>query len=434
MSIVWSLFGVFLLVGINGFFVAAEFALVTVRKTRIDQLATEGVSAAKYVKRAIQDLDRYIAGTQVGITIASLALGWVGEPAVSKILAPIFGLIEPPIAESVQHGMSVAIAFTLITFLHVILGELVPKSVALSHPESTSLIVARPMSLVIILFKPLIWSLNGLGQMLLRAVGLKTANAHGSVHSATELLLLISQSHAAGHLDSFERSMLQKTFRFSETPVSEVMTPRSRVDALDLNLPINEILDIAAASPYTRLPVYRESVDEIVGVLYTRELFQYTRQDQKEPSLERLVRPLIFIPESFRLDDLVLKFQKKKSQIAVVIDEYGGTAGIITLEDVIETVFGEVQDGNEDPTEEIEMHDDGSIILRGDTRLEDLNDRFSWKLEDEASTTIAGFVMTAFGRLPQLGDRLDTDIGTFEVLEKKRHQVTKLKLYRRSPS
>lgn len=430
MTILWSLLGVFILVGANGFFVAAEFALVSVRKTRIDQLASEGVSAARYVKRAIEDLDRYIAGTQVGITIASLALGWIGEPAVVKILAPVFDALTPDISESLEHGIAIAVSFTLITFLHVIIGELVPKSLALNYSEKTSLYIARPMSLVITLFKPLIWSLNGLGQLLLGAMGMKGAHDHDSVHSPTELLLLIGQSHAAGQLDSFERSMLQKTFRFSETPVSEVMTPRSRVDALDLKLKDADILKAAAASPYSRLPAFRESVDEIVGVVFTHDLFKFALHQVSGRTLQELVRPLMYVPESCRLDDLVVRFQQERTQMAVVIDEYGGTAGIITLEDVIETVFGEVQDGNEDPTSEIEILADTSIILRGDTRLQDLNDRFGWNLIDDASTTIAGYVMTAMGRLPQLGDKLSSIYGTFEVIEKKKHRVTKIKLHR----
>lgn len=427
MSIAWSLFGVLLLVAANGFFVAAEFALVTVRKTRIDQLAQEGHGAARHVRKALSDLDRYIAGTQVGITIASLALGWIGEPAVMRILSPIFHWFTPDLAENVQHAIGFAISFTLITFLHVILGELVPKSIALSHPESTSLILARPMRLAIMLFKPLIWSLNGVGHLLLKAIGLPGGHEHGSVHSPAELLLLIRQSHAAGHIDSFERSMLQKTFRFSETAVSEVMTPRSRMEALNLDQPLDNLLDEASDSPYTRLPVYRGSVDELLGVLYTHDLFQFSRQKNPTQAIQDLVKPLLFVPESFRLDALVEKFQDERTQIAAVIDEYGGTAGIITLEDIIETVFGEVQDNNEDPTLEIETLPDGSIVLRGDTRLQHINERLGWNLEDEESTTIAGYVMTASGHMPGLGEKVRTDAGTFEVLEMKKHRLTKIR-------
>lgn len=427
MNIMWSLFGVLILVAANGFFVAAEFALVTVRKTRIDQLAQEGHRAAQHVRKALSDLDRYIAGTQVGITVSSLALGWIGEPAVMRVLSPIFLWLTPELTENVQHAIGFGISFTLITFLHVILGELVPKSIALSYPESTSLILARPMRWSIILFKPLIWSLNGIGHFLLKAMGIPAGHEHGSVHSPTELLLLIRQSHAAGHIDSFERSMLQKTFRFSETAVSEVMTPRSRMEAMNLDQPMETLLDEASRSPYTRLPVYRGSVDELVGVLYTHDLFQLSRQRNPTHSIQDLVKPLLFVPESFRLDALVEKFQDERTQIAAVIDEYGGTAGIITLEDIIETVFGEVQDNNEDPTLEIEKRTDGSIVLRGDTRLQHINEQLGWNLEDEESTTIAGYVMTASGHMPGLGEKIRTDAGTFEVLEMKRNRLTKIR-------
>lgn len=427
MSVFWSFLGVFILVAANGFFVAAEFALVTVRKTRIDQLALEGVGAAKQVRKALGELDRYIAGTQVGITIASLALGWIGEPAVMRALNPVFQWLEPSLAEKAQHAIGFAVSFTLITFLHVILGELVPKSIALTHPESTSLILARPMRVAIALFKPLIWSLNGLGHMLLRAIGLPGGGERGSVHSPAELLLLIRQSHAAGHIDSFERAMLQKTFRFSETAVSEVMTPRARVEALNLDQPLDSLLDEASHSPYTRLPVYRHTVDELVGVLYTHDLFQFSRQKIPQKAIQDLVKPLIYVPESYRLDTLVMKFQQERTQIAAVIDEYGGTAGIITLEDIIETVFGEVQDNNEDPTMEIEVRADGSIVLRGDARLQHINEQLGWNLQDEESTTIAGFVLTALGRLPRVGETLKTEAGILEVLEMKKHRLIKIK-------
>ncbi|MDQ3233204.1 MAG: hemolysin family protein, partial [Pseudobdellovibrionaceae bacterium] len=243
-----------------------------------------------------------------------------------------------------------------------------------------------------------------------------------------ELLLLIRQSHAAGHIDSFERSMLQKTFRFSETAVSEVMTPRARVEALNLNQPLDALLDEASHSPYTRLPVYRESVDELIGVLYTHDLFQFSRQKLPGVEIKDLVKPLLYVPESYRLDTLVRKFQNERTQIAAVIDEYGGTAGIITLEDIIETVFGEVQDNNEDPTIEIDEQADGSIVLRGDTRLQLINEQLGWNLLDEESTTIAGYILTALGRMPKVGETLKTDAGTFEVLEMKKHRLTKIKL------
>ncbi|MCX6131105.1 MAG: hemolysin family protein [Proteobacteria bacterium] len=351
--IVWDLLVVLFLVLANGFFVAAEFSLVTVRRTRIEQLANEGLSAAKFVRRAVQDLDRYIAGTQIGITIASLALGWVGEPALIGLIEPLFEPIGLHISEGMSHGISVGIAFTFITFLHVILGELVPKSLALHKPEETALALARPMSFAVKFFQPLIWSLNGLGRQLLRLIGLHTTAEHGSVHSPTELLLLIRQSHAAGHLDDFERLMLQKTFRFSEITVSEVMTPRSQIDGLNLNLDTEDVLDVAARISNSRLPVYEGSIDNIVGIVYTVDLLRLSRKKQGPKDLKSIMRNPLFVPESFHLDAMVGKFRDERTQIAVVIDEYGGTAGIITLEDVIETVFGEVQDHNEDPTPDL---------------------------------------------------------------------------------
>ncbi len=425
-GIAWSLLGVFLLVLANGFFVATEFALVTVRRTRIEQLVAEGVSAARAAQNAILHLDRYIAGTQVGITVASIALGWIGEPALARIIDPFLALLGPMLSESLSHSVSFVLSFTLITFLHVILGELVPKSLALQKPEATSLVVARPMAVVIILFQPFIWSLNGLGNALLRLLGLEASGEHLSVHSPREIESLIRQSHAAGHLDDFERRMLQKTFRFNETTVAEIMTPRSEIRAIDLTAPIEAIFEAATMSQHTRLPVYRSSIDEILGVIYLQDLFRLYWEKKEPLDLNPIVRNVLFVPEGFHLDAMIGRFREEHVQIAIAIDEYGGTAGLLTLEDIIETVFGEIQDQNEDPTPTIVRGDDGSLVVRGDTRLEELSEALGYEIFDEESDTIAGYIMHALGSVPHEGDEVPMPRGRCRVLSMDRHRVTKV--------
>ena len=348
MESLWRLVAVALLVGANGFFVAAEFALVTVRRTRIEQLAAEGNSKAKIIRTALGHLDRYIAGTQVGITLASLALGWIGEPALASLISPVFQALGPSVSVAAAHTAAMVVAFFLITFLHVILGELVPKSVALQKPEATTMALARPLAVTVTLFQPLIWSLNGLGNLLLGAIGLKAATGQEAVHSTQELEFLVRESHKAGVLDDLEKRMLQRTFRFSETLVVEVMVPRSDIIALDLSQPLETLLDQASETSRTRLPAFERSIDEIVGILYLQDLFRMARR--QETDLRPLLRAPLYVPETIHLDDMIERFRKHNTQLAVIVDEHGGTAGIVTLEDIFEAVFGQIQDQNEDPT------------------------------------------------------------------------------------
>lgn len=425
-NIVIGILAVIVLVAMNGFFVAAEFALVSVRKTRIEQLVSEGSGSARIVQGSLIDLDRYIAGTQVGITLASLALGWVGEPAVASLINPLLHSIKADISAETTHSIAVAIAFIGITFLHVILGELVPKSIALQKPEATSLILARPLAIVVTLFRPLIWSLNGLGNLLLRAIRMEPAHGHDVVHSAKELELLVRESHRAGVLDDLEKRMLQRTFRFSETSVSEVMVPRSQMQAIDLRLPKEDFFNKAAESRHTRLPVYEDNIDRISGVIYLYELFRMSRREDGD--LRSCVRPALFVPESLRLDDMIKQFRTQNTQIAVVIDEHGGTAGLLTLEDVVEAVFGKIQDLNDKSEPDIVPGEKGVNIVRGDARLAVVNDVLGTTLDSPEVDTIGGFIMHTLGRVPKKGDAINVKGWKIVVEEMDRVRVTKVAL------
>lgn len=422
----WQLVGVAVLVATNGFFVAAEFGLVTVRRTRIEQLAAEGHGAARVVGNAIADLDRYIAGTQVGITLASLALGWIGEPAIADLIKPLLHGLEPDVSEFAVHSASVGIAFTTITFLHVILGELVPKSLALQKPEATALAVARPMLLAVWIFRPLIWSLNGLGNLILRAFGLSGAANHEAVHTARELELLVRESHKAGMLDDLEKTMLQRTFRFTETTVDEVMVPRAEMKLLDIELPTADLLKQAARLGHSRLPVFREHIDQIEGVVYIHDLFRWS-QEGRGPLKDCLRTPL-FVPESLHLDRMIERFKTHRTQIAIVVDEFGSTAGIITLEDIVEAVFGEIQDQNEDPTPAFRTEKDGIIVIRGDARLVELEEAFGWRFEVEAVDTVAGFIMERLGRVPRVNDTVENGACVFRVTKMDRQRIVEVRV------
>ena len=422
-----SLLIVSILVFANGFFVAAEFALVTVRQTRIEQLAAEGRGAARAVQRAIGDLDRYIAGTQIGITIASLALGWVGEPAVARLLRPLVTWLVPDITASTLEGLAFAVGFTLVTFLHVILGELVPKSLALQKPEATSLAVARPMTLIVYLLRPLIWSLNGLGAIVLRFLGLDAGGKEMSVHSARELELLVRQSHAAGEIDDLERRMIQKTFHFSETTVGNLMVPRSEVTAIDLGSSPEDIINVALAGHHSRLPTYRGSIDQVEGIVYINELFRLVR-DAGDGAIDvrKIIRPALFVPETLHLDEVLDRFRRQRTQMAIVVDEYGGTAGVVTLEDVVESVFGEIQDQNETPRTPISRIKDGVLLVRGDTRLAELTELLGDVFHGSDADTIAGYIMYRLNRIARVGDTIDTVVGVIRVKGMQRQRITEV--------
>lgn len=430
----WSLGAVALLVFCNGFFVATEFALVSVRRTRIDELVAKGVGGATAVQRAIHQLDRYIAGTQVGITLASLALGWIGEPAIAHLIEPIVFWVHPGASQSLVHGIAIPIAFVCITVLHVVLGELVPKSLALQMPERVCLLVGRPMWLVVMVLQPLIWTLNGIGNLLLRAIGMQPAGEHHGVHSVDELEILVRQSHKAGVLDDLERQILQHTFRFSERTVAQVMVPRSDIKGLDLSQSVETLLADAAESNHSRLPAYEGGLDNIVGIIYVLDLFRTLQQKQGLDNLRDLCRPALLVPEAVHIDALLDLFRQRRTQLAVVVNEYGSTSGLITFEDIIEEVTGEVQDTLEAGDPPIEPSENGQALLRGDVRLDELNEYFGWNVRDDSIDTIAGFVMNRLGRVATVGDLVEIPEGALRVVQMDNVRITRVLVIPHDPT
>lgn len=421
-----SLAAVAVLVFFNGFFVSAEFALVSVRRTRIDELAAQGISGAKVVKRAILDLDRYVAGTQVGITLASLALGWIGEPAFAHLIEPLFAWLPVTLSVTLAHTASVAVAFFLITLLHVVLGELVPKSVALQMPEKVAFMIARPMGVVVVILQPLIWSLNGIGNFILRAIGMEPAGEHHGVHSVEELEILVRQSHKAGVLDDLERRILQRTFRFSELTAGQVMIPRADMKVLDFLKPIEVVLDDAANAAHTRLPVCEGSLDNIIGLVYIHELFKVVHRVEAPTlaDLRQICHPPFVVPEGVHLDALLDLFRERRTQIAIVVDEYGSTAGLVTFENIIEEVTGEVQDALEPSERPVQYLENGTLLVRGSLRLDELNELLGWELEEDSVDTVAGMIMNRLSRIASVGDEVETKYGTFRVAKMEKVRIT----------
>ncbi len=393
----------------NGFFVAAEFALVSVRRTRVAELVAKGNSRARWVQKAISDPDRFIAATQLGITLASLGLGWIAEPALGNLLEPLIRLFPAQIEDEVAHSLSAGLSFAIITFLHVVVGELAPKSIALQNPERTSLYVAQPTVWTERIFKPIIWALNGTGNALLRWVGVEPAAGHELVHSVEELKMLVRASAQSGVVGGEAEEMLSAVFDFGNLLVRQVMIPRTEMIAVREDAHIDEIIDLATKHPFTKFPVYSENQDQILGIVNIKDLLSaYTREEQEQQTAHDLMREPIFIPETARVNTLLQLFRARERHIAIVVDEYGGTAGVVTLADLLEEIVGEVSDPF-DTERDIQPLPDGSSLVDGLTLIEEVNEHFNLDLYDPNYDTIAGYILGHLERLAQVGDSIQVD-------------------------
>ena len=449
---------VFILVLANAFFVASEFALVSVRKTRIDQLAAEGNSAAAVVQRAVRDLDRYIAATQVGITLASLLLGGLGEQTLEPILTPIFSWMPEAWRGLTRATVVAGFAYFIMTALHVIIGELMPKSIALQRAESTALWIGRPMAIFAVLFSPLIWMLNGIGNLLLRMLGFHAAEGHSQVHSPEELDMIFTESHKGGEINQTEFDILHRVVRFSDTTARAIMVPRLEMQALPVSITRSALTEFLQDRPHTRIPVYQESLDDVIGIvnskdlehLNNRELSQELEQlktaisgqnngqrssdgnqetDEKILDLTPLVLKAAFVPETIRIDRLLTELKKRRQQIAIVIDEYGGTAGLVTLADLLEEVFGDLPDEEGETEPEIMKRPDGSLQLAGRVSIDEVNELFGLGFPSGEAVTMAGLVLHALGRTASVGDEVEINRLRLRVDKVDRFRIETLSLF-----
>lgn len=415
----------------NGFFVAAEFSLVSVRRTRIAELVAHGQAGADSVQKAIENPDRVIAATQLGITLSSLALGWIGEPALSHLLQPVVALFPPVVQSDVSHSLSAVLAFILITFLHVVIGELAPKSIALQNPERTSLVVAGPTLFTERLFKPAIWALNGAGNALLRLVGVQPVSGHQMLHSVEELKMLVDASTEGGVVQEAESEMLHAVFDFGEMIVRQVMVPRTEVTAVEVDTTLEEIIRLATESTYTKFPVYEESLDQIIGIVHVKDLLKAMQSpDCQDCTARSLMREPLFVPETLPVSALLRRFRDNRQHSAIVLDEFGGTAGLVTLEDLLEELVGEVSDMFDVAMPGFETLPDGSILIDGLTLIEDVNEQLGLSLVEDYYDTIAGYVMGKLGRMPRLHDVVEAQGVRIRVEEMDRLRVARVKLTR----
>ena len=425
---------VFLLVLANAFFVAAELSLVSVRRTRIAELAARGDVSARAVQKVLENPDRVIAATQLGITIASLALGWLGEPALAHLISPLVEMFPSSLQPEVSHSISAGIAFLIITTMHVVAGELAPKSIALQDPERTSLAVAVPTLWTERLFKPAIWVLNGLGNGLLRLIGIKPASGHELVHSVEELKMLVSESAKEGVVEAEEREMLHAVFDFGDLVVRQVMIPRTEIVAVEVDTPIPEVVNTATQSNFTKFPVYEQSLDQIVGIIHVKDLLNAVNAPNKEGfTVRTMMREPLFVPETISVRSLLRHFRDNRRHIAIVMDEYSGTAGLVTLEDLLEEIVGEVSDPFNVESPSIQVQNDGTVVIDGLTLIEEVDEELGLKLHDPDYDTIAGYFLGRVGHIPRLGETFEGDGVRIRVEEMDGLRISKLSLTRLDP-
>jgi CBS domain containing-hemolysin-like protein len=419
-----------LLVVTNGYFVASEFALVSVRRARLEARAAAGSRNARSALRLLDNPTVFISAVQFGITLASLALGWMGEPTVASFLEPVASSIASAgRAGYVAHLLAIIIAFSLITFLHIVLGELMPKMIALERAERIALFCSRPLELFAKIFKAPLWIFNSVGSVLGRLIGLKSTLDHAAVYTETELRQLIDVARDSGYLRAEERRLIHRVFEFSDTLVREAMVPRTEMAAISSDSSLEQIARAFEKFRYSRLPVYRESLDDVIGFIHSKDVMSYLLRPEKF-RLEEVLQPPLYVVDTARLEDVLRQMQKAKAHFGFVVDEHGGLEGIITLEDLLEEIVGDISDEHdEEVNEQIVPLGDNKYSLAGGLAVRDLNRRLKLNLpESEGYTTIAGFLMTEAGHVLKPGDKVNYNGLRFEVDRVERRRVISVKL------
>lgn len=423
-NILLTLFFVFL----NAFFVAAEFAIVKVRSSQIELRIRGGSKLASLTKNIMSHLDAYLSATQLGITLASLGLGWIGESVVAGIIIDIihfFGLSASP---QFVHSISLPLAFSLITVLHIVFGELAPKSLAIQRPEQVALVIGVPLKLFYLIFRPVIWMLNGLANSFIKLLGISPMSEESELHSAEELRYLLEESSKSGIINTSDHELIENVFEFTDTPVKQIMVPHNRIVAFDISTPPDDIMFKFISEGYSRMPVYADSIDNIIGVVYAKDFISL--MGHKELIIiEDILRPAAYIAEEEKINVLLRKMQKDKIHMAVVVDEFGGTAGIVTLEDILEELVGEIQDEYDEEIPDVEKIGETEFLVQASAVIADVNESLPVPLpESEDYETVGGLVMHAIGRIPEIHEIIELDRYTCLILKRSDRKIERVKL------
>lgn len=427
LSIALKFLSVLVLVAANGFFVAAEFAFVSVRRTRIETLVEEGSKSAKLLLNILNNLNPYLSAFQLGITLASLGLGYLGEPAVAALIEP--SLARAGVSESVIHVVSFVVAFALVTSFHIVLGEQAPKLIGLAIAEKVALVTALPMRIFYKTFKPFIFALDWASVKTVKILGFDATDEHGSIYTEDELRQLIDASHRSGHVNKEEQRLINSVFEFSETTVKEAMIPRTQMAAISADCNLAQITEAFAHNGYSRLPVYREDLDDVLGFVHGKDVMPYLLKPEKF-ELAKVIQPPLYIVDTARLEDVLRQMQRKKTHFGFVVDEHGGVEGIITLEDLLEEIVGDISDEHdEEVNDQILEQPDGSFVLDGALAVRDLNRRLDLHVpESEGYTTIAGFLMSEAGQILNAGETVRFNSHFFKVEKVDRRRILKVRL------
>ncbi|WP_373045079.1 hemolysin family protein [Vulgatibacter sp.] len=416
----------------NGFFVATEFAIVKVRATRLDEMVKAGERRAAAARNVVEHLDEYLSATQLGITLASLGLGWLGEPAFAHLIEPVVLSLGLPAASA--HPIAIAVAFTIITFLHIVFGELAPKSLAIQRPEGVSLAVAAPMKLFRVLFYPFIWALNGIAAKALRLVGLHPASETELGHSEEELRLIVSAMRATGGIPRERLDMLERTIRLPQRSARDLMVARGDVIFFRTDMTGEERRELAMQTGHTRYPVVEEDLDTVLGILNLKDLFLRGGEVPRTgPQLREVLREPLYVPETMRADVLLREFRRKRQHMAIVVDEYGGTAGLVTVEDVVAAVLGELQDEFATWGPSIVALPTGVFAVDPTTPLEDFNRHFGLEIDEDEVSTVGGLIMVRLDRVPVAGDKLAVSGVELTVEEMKGPRIVRISARRQQP-
>jgi CBS domain containing-hemolysin-like protein len=425
----WEIFWTLFLVAANGFFVAAEFAIVKVRASQIQLKVKGGSQAAKVAQHITQHLDGYLAATQLGITLSSLGLGWVGEAVMTDIVAQFFGLFDVELNASWSKNLGHVLAFSIITVMHIVFGELAPKSIALQRPIGTTMQIAIPLRVFYSIFRPIIWLLNGFANFLLRLIGFK-ANVGEAFHSSEELQYLLDQGKESGVLEMREHQLIKKVFDFNERIVKNIMVPRNKISAASQDSTSEAFLEQITQDGYSRIPIYKEDIDQIVGIIHTKDVLPILVKGQTL-ELASIIRKPYFIPETKKINELMTEFQLKRIQIAIVLDEFGATAGMVTLEDIVEELVGEIQDEYDEEIPVVEKISDNEYMVYAGANVHDANLLLPIPLPESPDyDTISGLVSDLFDKIPDVGESIKVGEYAIVIMKKTQQNIEFVKLER----
>jgi CBS domain containing-hemolysin-like protein len=426
-NIAFEIVSVIILIFLNAFFVAAEFAIVKVRSSQIIPLAEKNNRRAKVVVKLLSNLDAYLSASQVGITMTSLGLGWVGEPVTTKLLEPVFiffGLENP----QTIHTLSIITGFIFLTFLHISLGEQAPKMLAINNPRATSLVIAIPLNLFYVTFKPIVWVLNHAANFILRLIGIQQVSDSERIGSEEELRLLIAEGRKSGAIDQTEHQLIEKIFEFNDKQAREIMVPRNHMVTINLDDPREKIFQVVTEEGFSRVPVYKDTIDNIVGIIYSKDLIS-AAEHRELITLNDIIRPAHFVSSTKQIGNLLKEMQRSKAHMAIVVDEYGGVEGLVTIEDIIEEIVGEIQDEYDVEASNVVTEKSGVYLVNPIISIEEFNSKFNANIpEDPDYQTLNGFLQKVTGHIPEVYERIDYKGLSYVITKKAGNRILQVRV------